>query len=326
MMDELGRRINYLRISVTDRCNLRCRYCMPEEGIAKKDHEAMMTLEEAFEVVRACAALGIDKVRITGGEPLVRKGIVNLIERIAGLSTVKDIALTTNGILLKQYAYDLKQAGLKRINVSLDTLDEEKYRHITRGGDLKQTMAGLQEAQRVGLVPVKLNTVLVGGFNENEVDDFLRLTIDEPADVRFIELMPLGQAGTWAKEHFVSNGIVLEKHPELILLENEDKSSPAKYYRLPGAKGRIGFINPISHQFCCYCNRIRLTADGKLKPCLHSNQEIDVKSILRHAKPEERERLLSQAVQNAVKGKPEQHGLNEVDSLPIERDMFRIGG
>ncbi len=326
MRDELGRKINYLRISVTDRCNLRCRYCMPPEGISKKEHDVMMTLEEAFEVVRACAALGIDKVRITGGEPLVRKGITGLIKRISGLSSVKDIALTTNGILLKQYAYDLKQAGLNRINVSLDTLDEAKYRDITRGGDLNQTLEGLREAQMVGLTPIKLNTVLIGGFNVDEIDSFLALTVTEPVDVRFIELMPLGQAGAWAKERFVSNSIILQKHPELIPLENEDKSSPAKYYRVPGAKGRIGFINPISHQFCSHCNRIRLTADGKLKPCLHSNQEIDVKAILRQEKPGEREQLLAQAVKQAVKGKPEQHGLNQEGCEPIGRDMFRIGG
>lgn len=326
MRDELGRRINYLRISVTDRCNLRCRYCMPPEGILKKEHAAMLTLEETFEVVRACTALGIDKVRLTGGEPLVRKGIAGLIERIVGLSAVRDIALTTNGSLLGTHAYALKQAGLNRVNISLDTLDEEKYRHITRGGELKDALAGLEAARRAGLTPIRLNTVLIGGFNEDEAADFLRLTIDGELDVRFIELMPVGQAGDWAKAHFVPNSRVLAEHPELIPLQSGDESSPARYYRLPGAKGRVGFINPVSRQFCSCCNRIRLTADGKLKPCLHSDREIDVMAVLRHAKPEEREPLLMQAVQAAVKGKPGQHGLNQAGCPTVERDMFRIGG
>ncbi|MGE5629900.1 MAG: GTP 3',8-cyclase MoaA, partial [Caulobacteraceae bacterium] len=243
MKDELGRRINYLRISVTDRCNLRCRYCMPAEGIDKKEHNEMLTLEEIFEVVKTCAELGTDKIRITGGEPLVRKGLTGLVEKISKLDQIKDIAVTTNGILLKEYAYDLKNAGLKRINISLDTMKKDRYEYMTRGGNISDVFEGIDEALASGLAPIRINTVLIKGFNEDEIEDFLKLTLKENIDVRFIELMPLGQAGEWATEHYISNDAVLEKFKELEPAEDIDRSSPAKYYKLPGAKGRVGLIN-----------------------------------------------------------------------------------
>lgn len=326
MKDGLGRNINYLRISVTDRCNLRCRYCMPEEGIEKKRHTDMLTLEELFEVVEVCTELGTDKIRITGGEPLVRKGLTGFIENISRLDMIKDIAVTTNGVLLKKYAEELKAAGLKRINVSLDTMDKDKYAYMTRGGDVNNVLEGIEEALKVGLTPIKINTVLVKGFNEDEMGDFLKLTLQENIDVRFIELMPLGQASSWASEHYLPNSAVLERFKELEPVEEADKSSPAKYYELPGAKGRVGFINPISHKFCSTCNRIRLTADGKFKPCLHSDKEIDVKGILREEGFQDKRAALKNAVMEAVRIKPEHHTLDDLGSRPIERDMYRIGG
>ena len=326
MKDELGRNINYLRISVTDRCNLRCRYCMPEEGIEKKENLDILTLEEIFEVVKVCADLGTNKIRITGGEPLVRRDLTELIERITALESIKDLALTTNGSLLKKYARELKKAGLKRINISLDTMDDKKYEYLTRGGKLKDVLEGFHEALEVGLKPIKINTVLTKGFNEDEIGDFIRLTQNYDIDVRFIELMPLGHTAGFASKHYISNLVVLERYRELELVEAADKSSPAMYYKLPGAKGRVGFINPISHKFCDNCNRLRLTADGKLKPCLHSNLEIDVKEILRDRNSDDRYLALQKAVEEAVQAKPGHHTLNDLYNKPIDRDMYTIGG
>lgn len=326
MRDCFGRSVNYLRVSVTDRCNLRCRYCMPEEGIAKKKHEDILRFEEIYDVVEACTRLGIDKVRLTGGDPLVRKGLADLVRLIASLGTIRDLALTTNGVLLEKYAAELKKAGLKRVNISLDTLNEEKYRHITRCGSLKDVLRGIEAAMEAGLYPIKLNTVLTGGFNEDEIKDFVNLTVDRDIDIRFIELMPIGPAAGWTRENFVSNELVLKTCSELKAEESMDKSSPARYYRLPGAKGRVGLINPMSHQFCGDCNRIRLTADGKLKPCLNSDQEIDIKAVLRDSNSTDKKEKLLETIKTAIDAKPEKHGLNEKDSKPIERAMFRIGG
>jgi cyclic pyranopterin phosphate synthase len=299
---------------------------MPEEGIEKKGHMDMLTLEEIFEVVKVCSELGTDKIRITGGEPLVRKGITGLIEKIAAIESIKDIALTTNGVLLKKLAYDLKEAGLKRINISLDTMNEKKYEYMTRGGNIKDVLEGIDEALKAGLVPIKINTVLAKDFNEDEIGDFIKLTRNDSIDVRFIELMPLGGAASFAEEHYLPNTEVLERFAELVPVEAADKSSPAKYYKLPGAKGRVGLINPISHKFCDNCNRIRLTADGKLKPCLHSNLEIDVKGILRDEQQNDKYAALQGAVAEAILAKPKHHTLNDLCSKPIERDMYTIGG
>jgi len=319
MEDRYKRNIEYLRISVTDRCNLRCRYCMPEEGIKdKKTHSDILSLEEIYEVVKACSNLGINKVRITGGEPLTRKGISGLIRNIDKLIGIKDIAMTTNGLLLKEYAKELKEAGLGRVNVSLDTLNEKKYKYITRFGSLKNVLEGIEEAKKIGLLPLKINVVLIGGFNDDEIENFVKLTIDDDMQVRFIELMPIGQASGWAKENFIPNTVVLDKFKDLQPVPQMDKSSPAEYYRLPGAKGLVGLINPISHRFCSNCNRLRLTADGKIKPCLNSNQEIDIKKVLKSGGD------LEKTIQIAIQQKPLRHYLNEGQS--IKRDMMRIGG
>ena len=318
MKDSFGRNINYLRISLTDRCNLRCKYCMPEDGITKCDHSEVLSLEEIYRIIVKFVELGVDKIRFTGGEPLVRKGIVDLISKVSKLEGVKEIAMTTNGILLKEMASELKQAGLSRVNISLDTLDSEKYKTITRGGDLKKTLEGIEEAKRVGLTPIKINTVLIGGFNEDEAEDLINLTIKNDIDVRFIELMPIGEASDWAEEKFISNQRILEKISGLEPVKREDKSSPAVYYKLPGAKGRVGIINPISCKFCENCNRVRLTSSGKLKMCLHSNREIDLKTPLRQGKD------LKDIIIKAISEKEESHHLE--DGEYIDRNMNEIGG
>lgn len=320
MLDGEGREINYLRISVTDLCNLRCRYCIPEEGIIKKCHSDILSMEEIEEIVKVSTKLGVNKVRLTGGEPLVRRGIVGLIEKISEIPGINEVALTTNGTLLGQYAKDLKKAGLKRVNISLDTLQEDRYEYITNGGKLKDVLEGIRAAKEVGLTPLKLNVVLVKGFNDDEIDDFLNLTIENEYDIRFIELMPIGDNGEWSKEHSISNNIVLKKYPNLIPMVNKDKSAPAQHYRLPGAKGRVGLINPISSHFCSSCNRIRLTADGKIKPCLHSNDEVDIKTVLR-----EKGDILP-IITKAVRMKPKEHHMNEKNYSPIDREMIQIGG
>ncbi len=320
MKDTLGRKINYLRVSITDLCNLRCKYCMPEEGVEKVCHNQILSLEETFQVIKASVELGVNKIRLTGGEPLIRKGVINLVNQIASLPGVDDLALTTNGLLLKKYARDLKNAGLNRVNISLDTLNEEKFKQITRGGSLKLVLEGIEAAKEVGLLPIKLNTVVIGGFNDDEIERFAQLTM-EGIEVRFIELMPIGQAADWAKSNFISNDAVKDKIKDLTPVYNEDISSPAKYYKLPNATGKIGFINPISNHFCKNCNRIRLTADGKIKPCLHSNQEIDIKTLLREGKQD-----IKEVIKTAILEKPNQHCLTEENYKPITRDMVRIGG
>jgi cyclic pyranopterin phosphate synthase len=318
MKDSFGREINYLRISLTDRCNLRCKYCMPEDGVSKFSHDEILTLEELYEIIKAFVELGINKIRFTGGEPLARKGIVELIAKVSKLDKVKDLAMTTNGILLKEYAMDLKKAGLNRVNISLDTLDEEKYRTITRGGRLNKVLEGIEEAKRVGLTPIKINTVLIGGFNDDEIETLVNLTEKENIDVRFIELMPIGEAANWAKEKFISNNKILEKIDSLISVPREDVSSPAVYYKLPNGKGKVGIINPISCKFCENCNRVRLTSQGRLKLCLHSNNEIDIKEALNKGQD------LKKLILESIEKKEESHHLEE--GKYIKRNMNQIGG
>lgn len=318
MLDSYGRSINYLRISITDLCNLRCRYCMTDKGVIKKEFEEILTLEEIEKITKEFVKLGINKIRITGGEPLVRKGILKLIREIGSLKEVKDFAMTTNGTMLKKYAKELKNAGLNRVNISLDTLNPKKYSHITRGGDIKNVLEGIEEAKKVGLTPIKLNVVLIKGFNEDEIEDFVNLTRDENIDVRFIELMPIGQVCQWSLNRYLSNNTVLEKCSYLERIESADKSSPAVYHKLRNGKGRVGLINPISCKFCSNCNRMRLTADGKIKACLHSDEEIDIMKYLRQ------DMDISGILKNIIKDKPKEHNLE--DGSYIKRNMMAIGG
>lgn len=318
MKDSYGRIINYLRISITDKCNLRCKYCMPEDGVHKIGHSEILTYEEIEEIARVFVSLGIDKIRITGGEPLIKKGILSLIKNIGEIENLKDFAITTNGILLKKYAKDLKELGVNRINISLDTLNSEKYKEITRGGDLNKVLEGIAEAKKVGFAPIKLNVVLIGGLNDDEIEDFVKLTIEDDIEVRFIELMPIGQAKNWALDKFISNKIVLDKVKELREVPYQDISSPAKYYALPNSKGKVGLINAISCKFCSTCNRVRLTSDGNLKLCLHSNEEIDLKIPLRKGED------IKKIIINAIERKPEAHNLEKGEC--IVRNMGSIGG
>jgi cyclic pyranopterin phosphate synthase len=318
MKDSYGREVTYLRLSITDRCNLRCKYCMPEGGIKKLVHEDMLSLEEIDEIVAAFVDLGINKVRITGGEPLVRKGIITLIDKISRHSGITDLALTTNGIHLKAMAKELKEAGLTRVNISLDSLNDKKYAMMTRGGKLKNVLEGIEMAKQVGLTPIKLNVVLIGGFNDDEIENFVALTQDQAIDVRFIELMPIGEVATWSLDNFLPNDYVLQKVPDLIQEPSIELGSPAVYYRLPGGKGRVGLISPISCKFCDSCNRIRLTSEGQLKYCLHSDEEFDLKTVLRE------KGSLKEFIEYSILQKPREHSIEQGDF--ILRNMVQIGG
>ena len=248
MIDRLGRNITYLRISLTDKCNLRCRYCMPEEGVCKRAHHEMMNEDEVVTAVEVAASLGIHKIRLTGGEPLVKRNIVSICRRVAAVEGITEVCLTTNGILLPQLGKQLKEAGVNRLNLSLDTLDPEKYAHITRIGKLEQFQAGLEAALEAGFEKVKINAVLIGGFNDDEIEDLAHLTMEYPVDMRFIELMPIQDHDEFGEEAYVPYSRVLEKLPEAKPMPQD--GGVAKLYRLPGAKGNIGLISPVSAHFC----------------------------------------------------------------------------
>ena len=314
MKDQFAREISYLRVSVTDLCNLRCKYCMPD-GVCQKRHEDILSFEEIAEIVTAAAELGVSKVRVTGGEPLVRRGCVELCRMIAQIPGIREIDLTTNGILLERYAQELKDAGVTRVNISVDSLDPDKYRDITGGGELTAALAGIRAAQAAGLTPVKLNTVLIGGFNDDEIPTFVELTRRSPLELRFIELMPMG--GRFGKEAYLPGDTVLTRVPELEPIEHD--GGVARLYRLPDGLGRVGLISPLSRHFCSTCNRLRLTSEGNLKPCLHSNQEIPVRG--KHGEE------LRETLRQAIYAKPQMHGVLDAEH-PSEagRSMNTIGG
>ncbi len=323
LYDSWQRQINYLRISVTDRCNLRCLYCTTQP-IAPITHDDVLRYEEIYRITQVAASMGINKVRLTGGEPLVRLHLSRLVKMLSKIDGIDDISLTTNGILLSTYAVELKEAGLKRVNVSLDTLKEERFKHITGGGKLAEVLSGIEAASLAGLKPVKINMVVLRGINDDEVIDFARKTIDEEWNVRFIEFMPFGVSkpeelktvsAQEIREHIQSLG-KLEPYASQI------GNGPAKYYRLPGAKGTIGFITSMTEHFCQKCNRLRLTSDGYLRPCLLDDGEIDLKEALRNGGNMDE---LKQLIQQAVNMKREQHHLNDRPST-IRRSMRQIGG
>lgn len=317
MIDTFGRRVTYLRLSVTELCNLRCRYCMPEDGICKKDHEAMLTEDEMIAAVETAASLGVTKVRITGGEPLVKKNIVSICRRAAAVPGIEDVGITTNGIALSELAKPLKEAGVNRINISLDTLNPEKYHRITRIGHLDQALAGIHAALDAGFEHVKINAILIGGFNDDEIVALTDLTKKYPVNVRFIELMPMYDGGDFGPEAYLPNTVVLDHLPDAV--PQDADGSVARLYRLPGALGNVGLISPVSNKFCSQCNRIRLTADGKLKPCLHSAEEFNIKGL-------DREQMLRQ-FQRAIGAKPEEHDELSIDHRSqAGRNMNQIGG
>jgi len=318
MIDQFGRTINYLRLSVTDRCNLRCKYCMPEDGVEKLEHHEILRLEEIDKIVGHMAHLGIDKVRLTGGEPLVRSGIIDLIKMLHAHDTIREITMTTNGILLAEMADDLKKAGLRRVNISMDSLKPLRYQAMTRGGDLNKVLEGIEAAKRVGLTPIKINVVLIKGFNDDEIGDFVNMTKDDEIDVRFIELMPIGEVANWSEEHFMSNQEVLVRVPELLPTIAKDPSAAAVYYKLPNGKGKVGLISPISCKFCENCNRVRMTAEGFLKYCLHSNEEIALRPLLKN------EKLLIHTLRRTIFDKPEEHHIETGEHM--SKNMVEIGG
>ena len=317
MKDNFGRKITYMRMSVTELCDLRCRYCMPADGVCKKTHEEMLTEDEMIDAVRAAASLGIKKLRVTGGEPLVKKNILSICERAATVDGIEEVDITTNGTALPRLAKPLKEAGIKRINISLDTLNAEKYHYMSRVGELKDAVKGIEAALETGFEKIKLNAVLIGGFNDDEIPQLAELTRKYPLDMRFIELMPMVDSGDFGPEAFIPYTVVQDKLPELVPVDAD--GGVAKLFRLPGAQGNIGLISPVSAHFCKECSRIRLTADGKIKPCLHSEEEYPIKGLSLEEMKEQFEK--------AILKKPEWHGvLNVKNRSRAGRNMNEIGG
>jgi cyclic pyranopterin phosphate synthase len=315
MQDKYSRKITYLRLSVTDLCNLRCIYCMPEGGVEKKQHREILSIEEIEEISRACVDCGIKKIRVTGGEPLVRHGIEEICRRLSAIEGVEELCMTTNGILLPKLAPLLKAAGVGRLNISLDTLNEEKYKRISRVGTLESALKGIYAAKEAGFERLKLNVVLMGGVNDDEIPDLVRFAAEQDMEVRFIELMPIGECSAWDTERFIECSKVLQAVPEL---EETGTQGVARIYRIPGKKGSVGLISPMSSHFCPSCNRIRVTADGKLKPCLHSSTEINLRGL--HGQ-ELRDQIVS-----AMLFKPQRHHLDAGASSDARRNMNAIGG
>ena len=314
MKDQYGRTVDYLRLSVTDLCNYRCRYCMPPEGVEKLPHSSILSLEEYVEIAAAAVELGITKIRVTGGEPLVRRGIVELCRALRAIPGLRELCLTTNGSQLTALAAPLRDAGVDRLNISLDTLHPEHFRAMTRTGSLEDVLSGIQAAERAGFKQLKLDTVLIGGVNDDEIEDFLSLTKEHLWEVRFIELMPMGPCAAWPKERFLPVTEILNRFPAL---EEIEPNGVARRYRLPGAMGTVGLITPMSHEFCGACRRIRVTADGKLKGCLHSREEISLRGL--HG------RELEDAILRGILQKPKGHHLTEHAS-DTPRTMNEIGG
>ena len=317
MRDLYGRNIRYLRLSVTDRCNLRCRYCMPPGGVCKKSHDDMLSEEEMLRAVGIAAELGVEKVRITGGEPLLKKNILSICRGVAETKGIREVCLTTNGILLPQLAKPLREAGVRRVNISLDTLQKDKYANITRIGSLEDAMKGIHAALDAGFEQVKINCVLIGGFNDDEIADFAELTVQYPIDVRFIELMPMADGSEFSAEAYIPASTVLQRLPQLTAADGD--GGIARRYRLPNGKGCVGLIQPVSALFCSECNRMRLTADGRLKPCLHGAAEFSVKGLDDDAM---REQFL-----RAIAAKPACHKeLSAEHRSEAGRNMNEIGG
>lgn len=327
LTDRYQRTIDYLRVSITDRCNLRCIYCMPLEGVVKLRHQDILSYEEFLRLIQVAVDMGITKVRLTGGEPLVRKGITDFCRRLTGISGLQSLSLTTNGVLLKDFAQDLYTAGIRRVNISLDTLQREKFLRITRCDEFDRVWRGIQAAERAGFNPIKINVVVMRGINDDEILDLAKLTLDRPYHIRFIEFMTINNNSEWVLQHYLSADEILAKLRVLAPLQqvaSQHTNGPARHFRWPEAEGTIGIISPISHQFCSSCNRLRLTADGKLRNCLFSDQEVDIKSPLRRGATESE---LSQILRASIDNKPEKHSLqSDVFRKCQSRPMVAIGG
>lgn len=314
MQDQYGRTVDYLRLSVTDLCSYRCRYCMGPEGVEKRPHGEILSVEECVEIGAAAVRCGVRKIRITGGEPLVRRGLLDICRGLRGIPGLEELCLTTNGQRLPQLAGPLREAGVDRLNISLDTLRPDRFSWLTRLGRLEEALAGIRAAEDAGFTDLKLDTVLIGGFNDDETGDFLNLTLEHPWEVRFIELMPMGPCAAWEKSRFLPVGSILERHPTL---REIGLSGVARRYRLPGAMGTVGLISPVSHDFCPQCRRIRVTADGRLKGCLHSSEELPLRGLHGGA--------LEAAIRTGISQKPLRHHLADRPS-DTPRTMNQIGG
>ncbi|HIC92474.1 MAG TPA: GTP 3',8-cyclase MoaA [Syntrophaceae bacterium] len=326
LVDRYNRKINYLRISVTDRCNLRCIYCMPKEGIPKLSHKEILRYEELLKIVRVAVQKGISKFRITGGEPLIRKDVIHFIQQLANIPGVRDISLTTNGVLLYQMAEELYNAGIHGINVSMDTLDPTKYMRITGRDYFNHVWRGIEHAEQIGFFPIKLNVVVMRGLNDDEILDFAKLTLDKPYHIRFIEFMPIGPEGVRHTERFISGPEIksrIQALRKLIPVKSQSFDGPARRFKFRFAKGEIGFISPLSHPFCSSCNRLRLTADGKLRGCLFSDEGIDIKTSLRNGCSHEE---LGDLLISAITHKPKGHHFGEETFKRCASPMIRIGG
>jgi len=329
LTDPFGRKITYLRVSVIDRCNLRCSYCMPPAGVKMFAHEDILTFEEIARVVRTAVKLGVTKVRITGGEPLVRRGIEQLVTTIGRISGIQDYALSTNGVLLAEKCRAIDDAGIQRVNLSLDTLRPERFRQITLRDDHSRVLEGLAAAEGIPFEKIKINTVVVRGFNDDEILDFARLSCNHPYTVRLIELMPIGRTEFWDRGKVVPALEMKERietfgRLELVPEANPANRGPQQLFRLPGAKGEIGFITPLSEEFCGTCNRLRLTAHGQLRGCLISAGEVDLRQPLRCGVSDEE---LEELFRLAVSRKPEKHFINEPDrDCPSACYMSQVGG
>lgn len=313
MQDSYNRTIRYLRLSVTDLCNYRCRYCMAEEGIPKRAHGDILSIEELAEIGAAAVRCGVTKIRLTGGEPLVRRGVLTLCEKLRALDELRELTVTTNGSLLKNAAIDLKKSGVDRLNISVDSLSPSKFRDISRLGELDDVLRGLDAAKAAGFARTKLNVVLLGGVNDDEITDFVTLTREEDYCVRFIELMPMGVCAAFPRERFLSADAVLAAVPSLQPIGGD---GVAELYRVPGYRGTVGLIRPMSRCFCAECDRIRVTADGKLKPCLHSSAELPLRGL--HGID------LENAIRHGASIKPSRHHLAQGSDTP--RGMYEIGG
>ena len=328
LVDSFGRKIDYLRISITDHCNLKCYYCTPFSGRGHLERSEILTYEELLNVARAAVASGITKIRITGGEPLVRKGVVEFCRMLSELDGLKSLALTTNGIYLEEMAEPLFKAGVRRINISLDTLRPERFEKITGYDWLPRVQAGIRRAEQIGMNPIKINTVVMRGINDDEIEELARITLDKPYHVRFIELMPTDSCayGDYESLYMPVDEIMkkISKIEKAQIGPATDSYGPAKLCKLPGAKGKVGFIAPISWHFCGSCNRLRLTAEGKIKTCLFSQSEIDIKTPLRSGAAQKE---IINILQRAVSEKPRRHHLNEKKHQIACRQVMRaIGG
>lgn len=325
LIDPFARSINYLRLSLTDQCNLRCRYCTPGAG-QKLRRAELLRYEELLRFIRIAVGLGVHKVRLTGGEPLLRHDVLSFITELAAVPGLADIRLTTNGVLLEQYAAELYAAGIRKLNISLDTLRPERYREITGADLFAQVWRGIERAEELGFEKIKLNVVALHGVNDDEFLDLARLTLTRPWQVRFIEFMPVGGAAVWDHSRYIATAEIMERISalgELVPATDAGINGPARLYRLPGSRGTLGFISPISNHFCDRCNRLRLTSEGMLRSCLLSDQQTDLKGILRGGGDDE---AIRKAILEAIRQKPKGHGLKPGEAGDCHGRMSRIGG